>query len=300
MNWSRRIQDELSRLAADHRSGASELALGALNAWLALLEEIPEEALAEAAGIFSRGLSEAQPSMAPFLTLGVRINRLGERLGWRKRGLKEACRELRERLSSAARSVAESALPLLAEARTVITYSRSSTVLAALRKTAESGRRFLVVLSEARPMNEGVTAAQEMAEMGFRVRLLVDAALPEQVAGADLVMVGGDALGPGGLINKVGTRALVARAREEGVPSYALCSSDKWLPTSLEGRLFIRDNDPREVIPDPPPGVEVGNPYFDRTPLPWLTAVVHEEGTWPPGDVLRAMEGDGGPKPSHL
>ena len=115
--------------------------------------------------------------------------------------------------------------------------------------------------------------------MPWRARLVGD---------VDAVLVGGDTVAPGGLINKAGTAALALAARACRVPVYAVCPSEKLLPRlprtrrpAPQRRGFAvpdRAQPPEEVLAAPLPGVAVANYYFDRTPLHYLTAVVTEAG----------------------
>lgn len=288
--WRRAVEEALAAVAGDHRSGAAELVLDALQRWQELLSGIPAPYVEDAARWWAEGLVEAQPSMASFLHLASRLVQEGEAVCWNREALVKRCHGLRAELASIPHRVAGAGRKIVSGAGSILTYSRSSTVLRALALAVEAGDRPRVILSEARPMMEGVDAAREILAMGLRVRMTTDAALAGQVGEVDLVLVGGDALGPAGLLNKVGTRALAAAAREAGVPFYALCGTDKWVPESLEGRIRIRDQDPGEILRDPPDGLEISNPYFDRTPLAWLTGVVSEKGIFCPDEVGKKLE----------
>src|SRR5688500_7419430 len=147
----------------------------------------------------------------------------------------------------------------------VVTYSRSSTVLAALKRAKEEGKTFDVVTSESRPNLEGRTIARELSEAQVPVRFVVDALLGTVVEGADRVMVGADAITPRTFVNKVGTRLLVMAAKARGVPVHVVADSRKaWLKRTdpmvslLSGKL----RDPKEVWDQPPYGVEIVNLYF--------------------------------------
>jgi translation initiation factor 2B subunit (eIF-2B alpha/beta/delta family) len=289
-DWERKIREAAAMLAEDRRSGAAELVSLAIEHWLQLLREIPTEQLPEATRRWTKNLMEAQPSMAPFFHIAARLLREGKRVAWDRESFVQRCRDLKEHLEAIPSQVADAAVPILLKAQVVLTYSRSSTVLVALERVTHMGHRPRVIISEGRPMGEGVDAARKILQLGLPVRLTVDAALSAELVEAELVVFGGDSLGPMGLVNKVGTRALAAVARDHGVPIYILCGSDKWVPAAWESRIHILEHDPEEVLADPPHGLEVHNPYFDRTPLKWLTAVVSERGIFSPEEVCKQLD----------
>lgn len=289
-DWERPVREAVGTIAEDKCSGAAELVLSAIDRWLRLMEVIPGKDLPEATRSWVKGLIEAQPSMAPFYHMGARVLEEGARVAWERGPFADRCNGLREDLRAMPQRVAEVAMPLLLDARVIVTYSRSSTVIRALERIAERRHSPKVILSEGRPMLEGVDVARKLLELGLPVRLTVDAALSAQLVEANLVVVGGDSLGPKGLVNKVGTRALAAMARDEGVPIYALCGSDKWVPAAWESQIRIQDHDPGEVLQDPPEGLEISNRYFDLTPLEWLTVVVNERAILSPQEARSYLE----------
>jgi translation initiation factor 2B subunit (eIF-2B alpha/beta/delta family) len=190
------------------------------------------------------------------------------------------------RVARQAPAIADRAAGLLPPEATVVTISASSLVERALLAAARAGRPPRVVCLESRPALEGRALAARLAAAGVSVRLLSDAAGPAMAGRADLVLLGGDTLAPAGLIHKVGTLGLVLAAGQRGVPVYALCGSEKWLPAPLRGALD--DGGPAvEIWPDPAPGVTVGNPYFDQTPLALLAGLVGPTRLYGPAEAAR-------------
>jgi translation initiation factor 2B subunit (eIF-2B alpha/beta/delta family) len=166
----------------------------------------------------------------------------------------------------------------------VLTHSRSSTVLAALQLAATRGRLVEVVCTESRPSYEGRTAAAALSQEGIRTRLITDSAAAHFLGRVNLVMVGADSVSGDGLVNKMGTYAIALAARDRGVPFYALCGTEKFLPTDYP-YFRIAPQDPQEVWPEHPQGVEVLNLYFDVTPLEYVSAVITEQGMLAPGEL---------------
>jgi translation initiation factor 2B subunit (eIF-2B alpha/beta/delta family) len=133
--------------------------------------------------------------------------------------------------------------------------------------------------------------AGALSRLGYRATVVVDAALPALAAGAPapaavgwaahetLVLLGCDAVGPGGFVNKVGSFGLARAAVRAGVPVLVIAASRKLLPF------------------DPPlpseRGVSAGEEVerlrfdFERVPLEALTWCLVEDGALDPA-ALRA------------
>jgi methylthioribose-1-phosphate isomerase len=79
-------------------------------------------------------------------------------------------------------------------------------------------------------------------------------------------------------MNKSGTRMLAAAASQQGIPVHVLASRDKFVSRALAARLANRDGGAGEIWGDAPEGVIVPNPYFERTPLDVITAVISDFG----------------------
>ena len=119
---------------------------------------------------------------------------------------------------------------------------------------------------EARPLYEGRALAQRLAAGRYPDHACRGYALAARLVGdMDAVLVGGDTVAPGGLINKAGTAALAHAARACGVPVYAVCPSEKLLPRLPRTRHTAtaaprlrsapdRAQPPEEVLAAPLPG----------------------------------------------
>jgi len=266
----------LEEIRRDNRSGAATLAARAARA---LTEWLAPGRSAEEVSAAVRELVRAQPRMAPLVNLAARVLEAGPEAA-------AACRQFLRRLEEDAQAVCRQAAALVAGA--LLTYSYSSTVRAALEHAWRQGRRFSVILTESRPICEGVRLALELARAGIPVRLAADAAAGALVREARVVLLGADAVTREGVVNKVGTWPLALAARECGVPVYALASAEKFLPAGY--RLPPEPaHDPREILPQEIPGVTVLNAYFETTPWELFAGVVSEEGVLAPGQVLERL-----------
>lgn len=190
-----------------------------------------------------------------------------------------------QRFQSQLEEVALQAQPLIANGSVILTHSRSSSVLNALRRAKRDGKLFDVIVLESRPLLEGRVLARELAEDQIPVRLVVDAMMSVAVQGADHVLVGADALTPHGVVNKSGTHPLALAAKAVGVPLSIVAETSKAWVKSIDPKLTLltsRLREPREVWDTPPYGVEVVNLYFESTPIDLIQSIACEEGLDPP------------------
>ena len=176
----------------------------------------------------------------------------------------------------------------------VCVHGYSSTVVAVLSLLAQRGLDPHVVLSEGVPDLGGRRMAKELVPLGVRVRLCYDAALPAELPRADRVWIGTEAIGPDGLLGRVGTTILFQEARRHEVPTAVLATADKWMP---RGELVLPqwcERDPWLLWESAPEGVELESQAFERVPLSLVDAFATEEGyETAPQFSLRALRTHG-------
>ncbi|HEV8663419.1 MAG TPA: hypothetical protein VGT06_09820 [Candidatus Methylomirabilis sp.] len=282
-------RDLLRRLQTDERRGAGELA--------SLAARYLDDLLAASGGSawearLRRGtaaLLATQPAMAPLFFLAnalwLGLEGPGQEAA-RRVAARAALARARAVLAATAEGVARVAARLTAAARTIVTISSSSTVLAALTRLA-AGHPLHVIVGEGRPALEGRRLARSAARVGCRATLVADAALPGEVRRVDAVLLGADAVLRGSAINKVGTYPLLLAARDAAVPSYLLADGSKLVPDPLAPLIRLPVRDPRRLWRDSPPRVAVARTDFEMVPLSLLSAVVTDEGPMAPAAAAR-------------
>lgn len=277
------VESLIRELAEDNISGAAELARDAVEVLAVLAKQAEASDLGSFLGELSatgRRVIQAQPAMAPLFNLvnGVLSNLdAAGSLEEARQQVQASARGFAEELASSGERIAVEALTLLSDGCTVLTHSRSSTVLAALLLARSKGLEFEVVCTESRPLYEGRKVAEVLGKDGIRTTLVTDASVSHVVPRVDLVMVGADSVSGEGLVNKMGTCGVALAARAHGVPFYALCGTEKFLPSSYP-YFEIEARDPEEVWPGYPQAVEVLNYYFEVTPLEYVSGLVTEKG----------------------
>ncbi len=296
MELPEEIQSRVEEIRSDNTSGAVELAMRAVETLTVLAENAEVSSASQFTAYLvaaAQALVKAQPAMAPIFNLankallGIEGRRELEEM---RQAVRLTCRHFVSQLESAGEMIGKLASDLIHDEMTIMTYSYSSTVLKALLLAKAVGKRFDVICTESRPMREGITLATKLAREGIAVKLIIDAAIFSFLPEVQMVLVGGDTLWPGGLVNKIGTSGLALAAKTLVIDVYALCGSEKFLPANYSPQSEEL-KDPGEILTENIANVTVLNYYFDLTPLEYLTGVVTEKGVMTPGELKWQLEG---------
>ena len=284
------VEELVAPLRDDRLSGASVLgrtAADVLRRAAVRLQAGSLEELRWGLGEVCRGILDAQPAMAPLVTL-IRLVMTAvedaESLEAGRLAAANAADAFRQSAETRVRRVAAAGATILPAGGTVATLSSSATVQALLIEEA-GPRGITVVCFESRPMNEGQVFAAALAKVGVEVRFAVDAAVNALVPECDAIIIGADSVGDEGVVNKIGSTALAQAADLAGVPVYVLADETKMLPVGFP--QILDDDRPGVEVWDAPAGVEVWNRYFEVTPMKLVTAIVTETGVLPPAQCER-------------
>lgn len=217
--------------------------------------------------------------------------------------LKSAVKATREKLKTCAEGVQCHTAELLRDGITVMTISRSSSVLNAVLTALKGGKRVQTIVCESRPLCEGLEVAKTWAQAGANTSVITDAQAAVFMNHIDCVLVGADAITEEGIYNKSGTMLLALAARHANKPFYVLADTMKLSPGSLESLAHPGGFEVIEMVEEKDaaelqqgwPGASVGrdvairNVYFELVPLDLLSSVVTEEGALDTGSVQSAI-----------
>lgn len=274
-------RDGLAEIAADRERGASELARRCL-ALLAAYARAHEDTsrLDEDARGFARELQAARPSMAPVQNLVAEwmtsLEQMPGACDDARDYLAEQADALIERSRRAVTEAATRAVERIAPHSTVITHSSSSTVREMFRLAAPRGVR--AVVTESRPLREGLALARHLSALGVPATYITDAQIATFIDAAGVALIGADAvLWDGSAVNKAGSRLLALAARDAGVPFYVCCESFK-LSRALPHEVALEEMAPGELDAPALAHVTPRNVYFDITPARLISAWITERG----------------------
>ncbi|MHA2272664.1 MAG: hypothetical protein ACXACI_12430, partial [Candidatus Hodarchaeales archaeon] len=169
---------------------------------------------------------------------------------------------------------------------TIITLSWSSTIYHSLAKLIQNpkARAKKIIVAESRPLLEGRTLAAKLAQLGFEVNLIIDAAMGRFCSEADIAICGADTvLANGSILNKVGTYllALCCANYARQVPFVVASSTTKFsYPSLRENYTPIINQQPPEEILENWQTTEVlpRNEYFEIVPQELISALITEKG----------------------
>lgn len=289
-----RARRMMEAIRDDHRSGSLALTKRAARVLLRLVERSPAS-VRELRGHLARAcrmLAAAQPQMASILNLCnaalLAASRCGGPPDRARAEVREAVEGFLGELDSHTEAAVAAAAGLIGDGAVVMTHSYSSMVRDAVWAARARGVRLRVLVTESRPLREGVALARDLSSAGIPVTLGVDAMVGALVEEANLVLVGADAVCARGVVNKTGTWPAALAAREMNKACYALSVTEKFVPAGYE-LPAEEDKGAGEVMRLVPKGVQVRNRYFERTPLEWFTGVVTEEGVLRRGQLRRRL-----------
>jgi ribose 1,5-bisphosphate isomerase len=202
-----------------------------------------------------------------------------------KKELLDTSREFQIWAEGALSRIAQFGAEKIKDGDTVFMYSMSSTVWRILRWAKAQNKSFNVMVTESRPMNEGLWTVDAMLKEKIPVSVSIDACIGELVAKSDIVFVGADAIGSNGFaFCKVGTYPTALVARRHGVPFYIAADTLKFDAGSLLGLPFRADPVPHHDVLDEnyPQDIPVIGRLFDETPPDLITGIITEVGILPP------------------
>jgi translation initiation factor 2B subunit (eIF-2B alpha/beta/delta family) len=153
----------------------------------------------------------------------------------------------------------------------VITLSRSKTVIEILKFWHKKNKKIKVVVCESRPKLEGRLTASELAKAGINVELITDAMVGIYVPAVNAAIIGADSiLKNGNIINKVGSKALALLCNENNKPIYAVATRSKF--TDKNKFKFKKEN-PNEVWRVNAKNIRINNVYFEEVEKEYITKV---------------------------
>lgn len=186
----------------------------------------------------------------------------------------------------------EAGLQLIKDNLTILTHCHSSSVTAIFRTAKQKGVKFKVFLTETRPRYQGHLTARELIEAGIEATLITDSEASyiiskEDKIKIDLVIVGADAIDPGGsAINKAGSYGISLSTKNAGIPFYVVASLLKYSPFPV----IIEERSPKEVWDNPPAKLKILNLAFDKIPNEYITGFVTEAGIIKPEQIKEKVK----------
>jgi len=144
----------------------------------------------------------------------------------------------------------------------IFTHSYSSSVAQVLFEAKKQGRDFSVILTESRPMYEGVDFATDLVSKGIHTTLITDSAMGLYISKATKVLLGADAFNEEFFLNKTGSYPICLCAAEFNKEVIVMASQYKYGKCTIDQKLF-----PSNEVLETNKDICIENPYFEAVPL---------------------------------
>jgi translation initiation factor 2B subunit (eIF-2B alpha/beta/delta family) len=158
--------------------------------------------------------------------------------------------------------------------KTVLIHSNSNTILALFEYLKEQDVYPDIIQTESRPKFEGRILAEQLSEMGFKVNMIVDAAMVKYLTKVNIALIGCDCIFPDFFINKIGSMPLALGCQRMKVPLYVLADSRK-----LSKQTQIKSEKRKtagEVWHTSIQGIHIENYYFETIPNELISKLITE------------------------
>jgi len=169
------------------------------------------------------------------------------------------------------------------------------TALAPVRVAIEQGKKISVVADETRPRLQGARlTAFELQYDKIPVSVISDGSsgLMMKLGKIQKVIVGADRITSDGVFNKIGTYMVALAAQDNKIPFYVAAPVSTLSMSESFEDVKIEQRDSKEVshvlgkVQIVPEGVNCINYAFDFTPFELVSAVITEDGVFPPKDLV--------------
>ncbi|NHK31649.1 MAG: hypothetical protein FK730_09875 [Asgard group archaeon] len=160
-----------------------------------------------------------------------------------------------------------------------MTLSYSSTILEACKLIPEISRNKLVYVLESRSKREGILQAKRIAELGYEVRLIVDAAANYYANKVEVFVIGADTIfSNGAVLNKVGSLQLALVAKYNKKPFLVVASTNKISTKSSEEYAELIEEKPSDdIFKSELKNLKVKNIYFEIIPEKMISKIISDE-----------------------
>lgn len=130
----------------------------------------------------------------------------------------------------------------------ILLHSNSRTIHALFEEIARRNLSVNVFQTESLPGGEGILQADYLRKLGFKVFMIKDDDVINQIRKLDMFLIGADRIEPENVINKVGSLTIALLFTEKGKPVYVLADSRKIIEDSrpVKGELF--EKAPRSLV----------------------------------------------------
>ena len=214
--------EKLGKILDDKRSGSSEILSGLNNFLLLNLNDRKQ---------FNVSLFKANQKLSHFAAISnylKKLNALTKISDYKN--IKEFMNDFKRDEGILYNRIFENVYRKLSSTKTILTISRSGTVIKILKLWFNRKRNLKIIITESRPANEGILTAKELLKEGLKVELITDAMAGLYLPKVDAAIIGADAvLKNKNVINKAGSLSLALLCKHHKKPLYVLAAKSKFV-----------------------------------------------------------------------
>ncbi|MEM2954822.1 MAG: hypothetical protein QW625_02645 [Candidatus Nanoarchaeia archaeon] len=204
-----------------------------------------------------------------------------------KKGVADALKHF----ETAQKKIAQIGSNLIEDKMTIFTHCHSDTVVNIFKEAKRQGKRIKVHVTETRPLFQGRLTAIQLSKAHIPVTLFIDSAARIALKKADIAFFGADAITSTKIYNKIGSEMFAAMAKQYGVPLYVATNSWKFDAKAIYGeeeKIEMRST--KEIWQNPPKGVKILNPAFEKINPQLVTGIVSELGLFMRKSFIAAIK----------
>ncbi len=293
------LEKAVAEMAEDNQSGATALALKAVNIYWLYFEQPP---VADKL-VFLNDLAKLETLLKNIQPSMTSISNVVNNISWQinrnrdlpltelRRCLMAFLVGLKTNMANVKTRIAQNTVGCIPDSAVIITLSESSTVEEIIRQAYTAKKVSRVIVAESRPLCEGLNFVDRLLKLGVPVTVIVDAALGFFCKDANIAIVGADTVqSDGSVVHKVGTYTLALACHDLNKPFYVACDTLKISKTKTHNKpVPIEAKPSNEVVnSNELAGAYVQNIYFDITPAKYITRIITEIGVFLPNKVASA------------
>ncbi len=204
--------------------------------------------------------------------------------------IREGVASVLQHFTLSQKRIAEIGSRLIENGMTIYTHCHSGAVIAILLKAKQQGKRFKVHCTETRPLFQGRITAAQLAKAKIPVTLYIDSAAKVALKKADIAFFGCDAITSTKIYNKIGSEMFALMAKHYKVPLYIATDSWKFDAKSIYGaEEKIEERSSEEIWQNPPKGIRIENPAFEKIDPRIVTGIISELGIFMKQSFIEAV-----------
>ena len=272
--FSIELEDKINKIKNDSIHGAIYLTLEILNSFLKELEKIrisQDDFL-----LIIERMSEVHPEMVSIKNSLTNIARIVEKEEFSNELIIESLKNEIAEVEIREKKTIEKLTKEMKKFKQIMTLSSSSTINNALKSLEDKDKTIHIL--ESRPLLEGRNTAKFLANQGFNVNLISDAASGIVAKDIEAIIIGADTVFvDGGVINKVGSLPLALVAKHYDIPFIVGASSNKLSTEASENfQNYIKEKPQEEVWEEKIEGIMIYNIYFDFIPSQYISKIISD------------------------